>query len=249
MFYAPTRRACAPAAPLPFNSPTAAAWPARASRCRRARSAALSAFTRVFRRAIGDRSWANPRNGAGNATPRTRTIANGSRRKGAPGAMPTKRINAHARDRRATHPEYRARKQAADRRRSRAHDLKYCYGLSPQQRAAMLRRQKGACAICKAKGALGVDHCHTSGVIGGLLCRKCNSGLGFFRDNPASMLASASYLLQTRPEALSRPQLARTPRALPPFIKVLDEALAARPPKKAARCEPSLPVGLDLGCL
>jgi len=158
------------------------------------------------------------------------------------------RINEHARDRRATDPEYRARKQAADRRRSRAHDLKYCYGLSPQQRAAMLRRQKGACAICRSKGALGVDHCHTTGVIGGLLCRKCNSGLGFFRDNPATMLASATYLLQTRPQALSGAELARTRRALRQLIKVLDEAVAARRRKKA-RCKRSLPVGLARGCL
>jgi hypothetical protein len=76
------------------------------------------------------------------------------------------------------------------------------YGLTIEQYKEMLINQDYKCAICgdaaDGKGAklrnLCVDHCHTTGKIRGLLCNKCNSGLGQFRDNPGFMLNAIQYL-------------------------------------------------------
>jgi hypothetical protein len=155
-----------------------------------------------------------------------------------------KTITSGKRHRWATDPEYRSRLLAIGRKRRRRYRLKYKYGLSLHEYDAMSRRQKGACAICKARGKLCVDHCHTTRVVGGLLCHNCNRGLGFFGDSPATMLSGATYLLQTRPQALSGAELARTRRALRRFIKVLDEVAAARRRRKGAagRQRAGLPV-------
>jgi hypothetical protein len=41
-----------------------------------------------------------------------------------------------------------------------------------------------------------LDHCHTSGVVRGLLCTKCNLALGLFEDNPAKLRGAIEYLAQ-----------------------------------------------------
>jgi len=76
---------------------------------------------------------------------------------------------------------------------------RFKYGLEPEQKQAMLESQNGGCAICGYKfgqkiGDMRVDHCHTTGVIRGLLCDHCNRGLGFFRDNAGWLLNAAGYI-------------------------------------------------------
>jgi hypothetical protein len=90
---------------------------------------------------------------------------------------------------------------------SRKAKLKQNYGISLDQFADMLAAQDHACAICGTKEPKGrgctfhVDHCHTTGVVRGLLCHHCNVGLGNFRDDPERLTAALQYLA-TR-EALS----------------------------------------------
>jgi ribosomal protein S14 len=67
----------------------------------------------------------------------------------------------------------------------------------------MFSRQGGLCAICgkpettKRKGVtfqLAIDHCHDTGRVRGLICRRCNSGLGYFYDDPMLLQRALGYL-------------------------------------------------------
>ena len=70
------------------------------------------------------------------------------------------------------------------------------HGLSPAEREALIEEVGGVCAICGDEGTQ-VDHCHSTGEIRGVLCRKCNMGIGHFRDNPALLLSAVEYLTFT----------------------------------------------------
>ena len=72
--------------------------------------------------------------------------------------------------------------------------LRQTYGLSPEAYAAMIERQSGRCAICRRNALLHVDHDHESGAVRGLLCRRCNTGLGQFGDDLDLLLLAADYL-------------------------------------------------------
>lgn len=69
------------------------------------------------------------------------------------------------------------------------------YGLSLEEYRAMVAKQKGQCAVCKAvPKKLAVDHCHASDRVRGLLCRTCNIGLGMFNDSPVKLKQAIKYL-------------------------------------------------------
>src|SRR5262249_21807941 len=94
-------------------------------------------------------------------------------------------IKAERRRRWASDPEYRNKGLARNGGNSRrSHHLRRQYGISLDEYDAWVARQNGACAICKRKfdKTLCVDHCHATGVVRGLLCRKCNTGLGCYDD-------------------------------------------------------------------
>lgn len=77
-------------------------------------------------------------------------------------------------------------------------NLKYLYGISKDEYAAMKERQNQACAICKipSQKRLVVDHCHTTGAVRGLLCDKCNFGIGLLRESPDVLRSAIAYLCQ-----------------------------------------------------
>lgn len=62
----------------------------------------------------------------------------------------------------------------------------------------MEARQGGVCAVCgdpRTKGKrLCIDHDHTTGEVRGLLCDRCNKGIGLFRDDPATIMSAINYL-------------------------------------------------------
>lgn len=63
----------------------------------------------------------------------------------------------------------------------------------------LLAEQQGRCAICETdkpggRGAFHVDHCHSTGVVRGLLCHHCNLALGHLKDDPALLLKAIAYL-------------------------------------------------------
>lgn len=77
---------------------------------------------------------------------------------------------------------------------------KRTYNLDEEEYKLFVLKQKNSCAICgtsakkTAKGLLVIDHCHTSGVVRGLLCDPCNRGLGAFRDKIDSLKNAITYL-------------------------------------------------------
>ena len=54
--------------------------------------------------------------------------------------------------------------------------------------------QGGKCAICKIADATHFDHSHYTGINRGLLCQKCNAGLGMFLDNTTFLASAIQYL-------------------------------------------------------
>lgn len=75
------------------------------------------------------------------------------------------------------------------------------YGITPDQYDQMFLAQYGRCKICRRIGngrRLHVDHEHSTGRVRGLLCGKCNRGIGMFDDNPAILLKVCEYLQEIK---------------------------------------------------
>ena len=78
-----------------------------------------------------------------------------------------------------------------------AKHLKHKYKMSLKEYKDLLELQSGVCAICGGTNEdkrLFVDHNHTSGKVRGLLCKKCNSAIGLFRDDIGILNEAISYL-------------------------------------------------------
>jgi hypothetical protein len=80
--------------------------------------------------------------------------------------------------------------------------IKAKFGITIDQYNEMLDKQNGQCAICgtttpdSKHGVFSIDHCHATGKIRGLLCKKCNSGIGMFKESARSLEAAVAYLQQ-----------------------------------------------------
>lgn len=81
---------------------------------------------------------------------------------------------------------------------SRKRHLRVKFGLSEEDYKNLLNKQEGLCAICKnvckTGRRLAVDHNHSTGHVRGLLCTKCNNGLGNFNDDTEVMECAIRYL-------------------------------------------------------
>lgn len=83
--------------------------------------------------------------------------------------------------------------KAADRR------LRLHYGITLEEYNKVFAHQGKVCAICKrpvklGKARLAVDHCHTTGLVRGLLCWSCNRAIAVFRDDTQRIEAALAYL-------------------------------------------------------
>lgn len=105
----------------------------------------------------------------------------------------------------AQYRRMREQDEGAWRVRQRAYSFRYKYGIELEHYEAMLEAQHGRCWICETMAApdltLFVDHDHDTGQVRGLLCRRCNSGLGMFGDDPELMARALSYLTERAPAA------------------------------------------------
>ena len=81
-----------------------------------------------------------------------------------------------------------------------ASDLRCRYNLTIDEYLSLLAAQAGRCAICgvtqgSSRGSrLHLDHDHQTGTVRGLLCIRCNPGLGYFLDDPKLMRRAAAYV-------------------------------------------------------
>lgn len=124
-----------------------------------------------------------------------------------------------AKNRRATaallaDPARREKKRAYARKRSKEWrtanpekhldiTLRSKYGISLETYERLEVEQEGVCRICSKpeteltagkRKRLAVDHCHVTGKVRGLLCSKCNRGLGYFLEDEVLLLKAIAYL-------------------------------------------------------
>lgn len=112
----------------------------------------------------------------------------------------------------------KAREEYAKDGKKRESIYKWFHSLHPVKRAERAAKHYGApwapgqterviqmwdsaqdCPICdrpfSADRAKCVDHDHVTGLVRGVVCRKCNSGLGMFEDNQSAIRAAANYMV------------------------------------------------------
>ncbi|WP_262027131.1 endonuclease VII domain-containing protein [Microvirga sp. Mcv34] len=79
------------------------------------------------------------------------------------------------------------------------------YSIEEWQVHKMHKEQEGLCAICddpialkseenQYKRTAHIDHCHDTGKVRGLLCQKCNIGIGMFCDDVDKLGRAIAYL-------------------------------------------------------
>jgi hypothetical protein len=99
---------------------------------------------------------------------------------------------------------YQKAYRALNPEKSKHADLMKNFGVSFEYYEYLRASQNNKCAICHkpevAVGkdgnirALAVDHCHATGEVRGLLCTKCNQGIGSFLDSVELLQNAINYL-------------------------------------------------------
>lgn len=91
-----------------------------------------------------------------------------------------------------------AKYRSANRKSIRLKNRVSRYSISFQYLQEIWDRQDGACAICGVKFK-SIDHCkidhdHSTGLVRGLLCGSCNTGIGLFKDDINLLSGAIKYL-------------------------------------------------------
>lgn len=79
------------------------------------------------------------------------------------------------------------------------------HNLTEESYSQLLKEQNGVCKICQSQETatngrstkikdLAIDHDHKTGKVRGLLCSRCNRGLGLFRDDVSVLKSAIDYL-------------------------------------------------------
>lgn len=78
-------------------------------------------------------------------------------------------------------------------------------GMEMEEFVELKDRQLGLCAICREPSEkLFVDHDHSDDMVRGLLCPRCNTGLGFFLDHIGILEMAIEYLKSPKTEYVYR---------------------------------------------
>lgn len=100
--------------------------------------------------------------------------------------------------RRLRDPDYCKRRYKQTKERRRVRETARRYKLSDAEYALLVEQSGGSCAICGLPEKLVVDHCHSTGIVRGLICGSCNKGLGGFRDSEEALDRAITYLQISR---------------------------------------------------
>lgn len=97
--------------------------------------------------------------------------------------------------------KYRAYQNKTKPQRTRYifdYELRRAYGIDCEDWARMFHAQNKSCAACGDMLVDGpsthVDHCHSSGVVRGLVCQLCNMAIGCAKDSASRLAKLISYL-------------------------------------------------------
>lgn len=97
---------------------------------------------------------------------------------------------------------WRAANRERDRRTGRALHLRRQFGITLEDEARMIAACGNRCEICglppagtgRSTSRLHVDHDSNTGKVRGLLCSKCNQGIGMFNHESQRLIDAAAYL-------------------------------------------------------
>ncbi len=95
--------------------------------------------------------------------------------------------------------ERRDRDPARAARIDRRHHLKVSYGMTEEEYDALILAQKDSCALCGGpRSGPGktwhIDHNPINGKVRGLLCSRCNTALGLFKDSISVLRLAIKYI-------------------------------------------------------
>jgi uncharacterized protein YlaI len=81
---------------------------------------------------------------------------------------------------------------------SKKYNIEKTYGISFSEYESLIKFQNSKCAICDKDLQDGkqthVDHDHKTNAIRGILCSKCNTGLGLFNDSTDILKSAIMYI-------------------------------------------------------
>ena len=135
--------------------------------------------------------------------------------------------------------DYQRQYRADHAQQFREGHLRRVFDLTGAEYQALLDAQGGGCALCgrapRVGRSLHVDHNHETGAVRGLLCFRCNVGIGHLGEDTLRIADAIVYLARGR-QALEPD---RAERAL--FVGLVCELLGAR----GGDAKGSPPVGID----
>lgn len=81
------------------------------------------------------------------------------------------------------------------------------YNITEAHYNNLLREQNYGCAICRGNNGgrrLCIDHDHEENIVRGLLCGRCNIGIGYLLDNTDIIKSAVDYLHKAMDKKIER---------------------------------------------
>lgn len=120
-----------------------------------------------------------------------------STRKRYPNAAPEKHLQSYCKPCTSVRRD-RWRKNNPERYRAgvRSYHVRSRYGLTEEEAERLDSITE--CEICGGTNRLGIDHCHDTNIVRGILCNSCNLSLGWANDNIEVLEKMIDYLRRSK---------------------------------------------------